>query len=320
MNTNTHKSNVGLSKLDSPLHRLSEEPKPFRANTSVLRFLFVCISVCFSFNGLGVIGRASAAALRPIPEKLVVLTFDDSVRSHFDVARPILKKHGFGATFFITEGWDFRTNKQHYLSWEQIAQLHRDGFEIGNHTRDHLAIRDKTVPQLDEQLAGIEAQCKEHGIPSPVTFAWPGNAITTNAFSILRQHGILFARRGGAPEFPYEFGRGIAMEPGQDHPLLLPSAGDARPFWELPDFVRAVSQAKVGRPAILQFHGVPDIAHPWVSSLKEKFATYMQYLADNNYRVIALRDLARYVSPDTEPADPMAIIESRKKRLENEKP
>ena len=36
---------------------------------------------------------------------------------------------------------------------------------------------------------------------------------------------------GGAPEYPYDEGRGIAYEPGLDHPLLIPSAGDARPNW-----------------------------------------------------------------------------------------
>ena len=48
-----------------------------------------------------------AFALEPIPDKLVVLTFDDSAKSHYTVARPILLKYKFGATFFITEGFDF---------------------------------------------------------------------------------------------------------------------------------------------------------------------------------------------------------------------
>ena len=74
-------------------------------------------------------------ALEPVPDKLVVLTFDDSVASHYWVVRPRLKRFGFGATFFITEGFSFRTNKQDYLTWEQIAEMHREGFEIGNHTR-----------------------------------------------------------------------------------------------------------------------------------------------------------------------------------------
>ena len=181
-------------------------------------------------------------AVETIPDKLVVLTFDDSAKSHFTVVRPILKKYGFGGTFFITEGFDFPTNKQDYMTWDEIAQLHQDGFEIGNHTRDHLGITDETVDRLDEQLAGIAAKCKQHGIPRPTSFAWPGNAISRKAFLPMREHGIQFARRGGAPEYPYKEGRGFAYEPGLDHPLLIPSAGDARPDWQLEDFIRAVRQ------------------------------------------------------------------------------
>ena len=65
---------------------------------------------------------STAAALEPIPDKLVVLTFDDSVKSHFTVVRPILKRYKFGATFFITEGFDFATNKNDYMTWDQIAK------------------------------------------------------------------------------------------------------------------------------------------------------------------------------------------------------
>ena len=83
---------------------------------------------------------ALTAAAAPVPDKVVVLTFDDSSASHHAVARPLLKRLGFGATFFITEGFTFRTNKRDYMTWEQIAELHRDGFEIGNHTRDHLSL------------------------------------------------------------------------------------------------------------------------------------------------------------------------------------
>src|SRR6516164_5141541 len=96
-----------------------------------------------------------APALEPIPDKLVVLTFDDASKSHFTVARPVLKKYGFGATFFITEGFDFPTNKKDYMTWEEIAQLHRDGFEIGNHTRDHRAVTAASIADLPAQLRGI---------------------------------------------------------------------------------------------------------------------------------------------------------------------
>lgn len=254
-------------------------------------------------------------ALEPIPDKLVVLTFDDSVASHHAIVRPILKRHNFGATFFITEGFSFATNKADYMTWNQIAELHSDGFEIGNHTRDHMAVTPENLPKLREQVETLNAHLAEHGIPKPTTFAWPGNALTPEALPILRELGIRFARRGGAPEFPYDQGRGFAFEPGLDHPLLIPSAGDARPNWGLEDFKRAVNQARGGRIAVLQFHGVPDRDHPWVHTPPERFTEYMQYLAAENFRVIALRGLARYVDPEKLPAEPNAIIEKRKASL-----
>jgi peptidoglycan/xylan/chitin deacetylase (PgdA/CDA1 family) len=257
----------------------------------------------------------AATALEPIPDKLVVLTFDDASKSHFTVVRPLLKKHGFGATFFVTEGFDFPTNRRDYMSWQEIAQLHKDGFEIGNHTRDDLAVTDKTVRDLAAQVRGINDRCKEHGIPAPTSFAYPGNALTVAALPVLKDLGIRFARRGGSPEYPYKEGRGFAYEPGRDHPLLIPSAGDARPAWKLDDFKKAVDQAKDGKIAVLQFHGVPDTAHDWVNTRLEQFEEYLKYLAERRFRVIAMRDLAKYVDPDKAPAKPLGVVEERRRQL-----
>ncbi|HXJ56093.1 MAG TPA: CehA/McbA family metallohydrolase [Verrucomicrobiae bacterium] len=252
------------------------------------------------------------AAFEPVPDHTVVLTFDDSVASHYSVVRPMLKRFGFGATFFITEGFSFPTNKQDYMTWAQIRQLHEDGFEIGNHTRDHLGVSAKTLGALREQVEAINVRCTEHGVPRPTSFAYPGNAITPEALPLLRELGFQFARRGGAPEHPYEWGRGFAYEPGVDHPLLIPSAGDARPDWTLSDFRHAADQARDGRVAVLQFHGVPDREHPWVHTRPEQFEQYMTYLHTNKFHVLALRELARYVDPQQAPAEPLAIIAKRK--------
>lgn len=257
----------------------------------------------------------SVLALEPIPDKLVVLTFDDSSRSHIAVAAPLLKKHGFGATFFVTEGFDVTTNSRDYMTWDEIAQLHRDGFEIGNHTRDHLPPSAKDPDGTISQLAAIDAKCTARGIPKPTSFAYPGNVLDRDVLPLLRRHGIRFARRGGSPEYPYEKGRGFAYQPGLDHPLLIPSAGDARPDWTLADFERAVSQARGGKIAVIQLHGVPDTAHSWVNTPTALFESYVRYLADNHFKVIALRDLARYVDADQLPRDPFGVIEERRKSL-----
>ena len=261
----------------------------------------------------------AALAKEPIQDKLVVLTFDDSSKSHFTVARPLLKKYGFGATFFITEGFDFPSNKRDYMTWEEIAKLHQDGFEIGNHTQDHKSVTRDNIRDLAAQLRGINIQCEKHGIPVPVSFAYPGNAIERDALPVLKELGIKFARRGGAPEYPYKEGRGFAYEPGLDHPLLIPSAGDARPGWTLDDFKRAVGQARHGKIAVLQFHGVPDTAHDWVTTSQKQFEAYMQYLAEEKFQVIALRDLAKYVDSTVTPMDAWGVIQYRQKLLKTKK-
>ena len=127
-----------------------------------------------------------------------------------------------------------------------------------------------------------------------------------------------FARRGNQPEYPtpdYHHGKGFGYEPGLDHPLLVPSTGVARPGWTLDDLIEAVEKARHGRIAVLQFHGVPDIAHPWVNTPIEDFEIYMRYLHDYGYQGISLRDVEKYVDPQIDPIDPMMVIKDRQQSV-----
>ena len=116
----------------------------------------------------------------------IVLTFDDSVASHATFVAPLLKKYGFGATFFITEGFDFAKDKKNYMTWDQIRKLHDDGFEIGNHTRRHISVGRQTEEQLHQDIEYIEKQCKKHGIPKPISFCYPAYETTNRAVRVLK--------------------------------------------------------------------------------------------------------------------------------------
>lgn len=222
-------------------------------------------------------------AAEPVPARIVVLTFDDSVASHATFVAPLLKKHGFGATFFITEGFEFLVDKEHYMIWEQIKALDADGFEIGNHTRKHAGVAKQKPEQLAEDVEFIEKQCAKYGIPKPVSFCYPGYQTSEPAVKILRERGYQFARAGGAQAF----------DPSKDDPLTMPQAFDGKPDSTLEQFKAAVAQAKEGKIAVMTFHGVPDIKHPWVNTDPAKFESYMQHLKEEGCQVIALRDLAK---------------------------
>lgn len=216
------------------------------------------------------------------PSKTIVLTFDDSVASHADFVAPLLEAYGFGATFFITEGFEFVKDKNHYMTWEQIKALDTAGFEIGNHTRNHVGVTKQSLEALTADIVYIEQQCERYGIARPTSFCYPGYQTSEAAAKVLHERGYRFARAGGARAF----------DPLEDDPLALPQAFDGKPESTLEQFKDAVAKAVDGKVAVMTFHGVPDLKHPWVNTDPAKFESYLKHLKDEGCRVIALRDLA----------------------------
>ena len=244
------------------------------------------------------LGRAS------VPDRVVVLTMDDAVKSHRTFAGPLLNELGFGATFFVTHSW--MPDSEHFMSWSEISELHRMGFEIGNHSWTHADFSSpRNAARLAGEMALVENELQRVGVPRPVSFAYCGNTFGPEAVAELRRAGYLFARRGEMPEAPYgQAVVGAAYDPNRHHRLLIPTTGDAYPNWTFEHFQNVISHAKDGKIVVLQFHGVPDTVHPWVHTPPEMFERYMRHLRDRNYRVIALRDLKQYLPPE-DPADPL---------------
>lgn len=232
---------------------------------------------------------------------MVVLTFDDATASQYSVVAPLLKKYGFGATFFICEFPPNFADTTKYMNWRQIRELDRMGFEIANHTRNHPAIAKLIDDKIVEQLNYIEQKCDSMKIKHPVTFAYPGYSLSLPVLKILRDKNYIFARAGG--ERPYD--------PLTDHPLLMPSW--AMNSTNKPLIMTALKEAKDGKIVVLTIHGVPDAEHPWVNTTPELFEEYLKYLHDNHYKAIALRDLANYIRID----EALKITPDLTKKLKN---
>jgi hypothetical protein len=152
----------------------------------------------------------------------------------------------------------------------------------------------------------VERELAKVGVPKPVSFAWCGNTFGPEAIQQLRRNGYQLARRGMQPEKPYgEIDVGPSLDVTKHHPLLIPTTGDAYPAWTLEHFKRVLSSAKPGEIVVLQFHGAPDLKHPWVNTPAEAFRQYMAYLKQNGYRAIAIRDLLQYYNSSRSPDDPL---------------
>lgn len=221
---------------------------------------------------------------KPIPDRLVVLTFDDATASQYSVVAPLLKEYGFGATFFICEFPPNFGDTTKYMNWRQIRELDRTGFEVANHTRNHPAIAKLTEDKIIGQLNYIERKCDSMKITRPVTFAYPGYSLSLPVMKILQDKGYQFARAGGSR----------AYDPLTDHPSLVPSwAMNSTNKQQIMD---AFKEAHDGKIVVLTIHGVPDMEHPWVNTTPELFKEYLQYLSENHFKVIALHDLGKYIN------------------------
>ena len=251
-------------------------------------------------------------SLLPIPNGLVVLTFDDGNKSDFTYVAPLLKRYGFSATFYVTEGLNVLTDKERRLTWEEIKKLHEDGFEIGNHTGKHPNIIPLSKEQVLDQVRHMEKRCQENGIPKPTTFAYPGGHHDRKSIQVLENLGYFYARRGAEPEYPVisDGSRGPVYTPEEDHPLLVPSTTVSGPNLGFQDLVWAVSQARNGKIAVLTFHGVPDV-YPHCSTKPSEFSRYMRYLHNQGCTIIAMRDLSRYVDSTKRPEEPFGVIKQR---------
>lgn len=71
-----------------------------------------------------------------LPDKSVVITFDDAYLDILNQGKPILDKHGFPFTIFINPGI-VEQNSGKYLSWQQLKAMADDGVIIANHGMEH---------------------------------------------------------------------------------------------------------------------------------------------------------------------------------------
>jgi peptidoglycan/xylan/chitin deacetylase (PgdA/CDA1 family) len=212
----------------------------------------------------------------------VVLTFDDAEISHYTNVAGLLKKFDFDATFFICEFPSRNPDeKKEYMNWNQIQELYKQGFEIGNHTGQHKNVTKLSTEEIDKEITFIEEKCAEFKIPKPISFAYPGNRYDTISQSILKKKGYKYARAGGSKLY----------NSTTDSSLAIPSYTVISSNKHFEGAIKALNNLKPGEVIVLTFHGVPDLIHPNYSTTVENLKEILQLIKEKEYEVVAMMDL-----------------------------
>lgn len=75
---------------------------------------------------------------KKLPEKPVILSFDDGYSDTIKYAPPILKKYGFSGDFgIITQFPGITLGHSSYATWAELRQAKSLGMELVSHTQDH---------------------------------------------------------------------------------------------------------------------------------------------------------------------------------------
>lgn len=116
-----------------------------------------------------------------LPEKSILISFDDAYQSLYKTAYPILKDLRIPATLFLISGWvfdqvdDFNPKSSQVMSWSELEAM-SDVFELANHTHNlhnliQPGINGVMAASFDELKTDLET-CKPY-VKHQDTFAYP---------------------------------------------------------------------------------------------------------------------------------------------------
>ena len=193
-------------------------------------------------RGITVIGMQDLLAWKRgeknIPPRCAVVTFDDGLKSQYEVAWPIMKKFGYTFTMFIyTEGVRgglFGGGEA--ITWEQLGDMRDNGIDIQAHSATHqdlreghpVTIREPDGKKARKKLTGPEyEQFLQNELVGCKTLLEQRLGIKVNCFAVpygfYNQHVKEIARNAG-----YE-----AMFTVYGQPITWTSPMDALGRWAI---------------------------------------------------------------------------------------
>lgn len=131
-----------------------------------------------------------------LPPRPVQIHFDDGYRSNYELALPLMQKHGMRGVLFLVSAF---ADDPGMLSWAEVREM-QDAFEIQGHTH---AGHDRTDGkpnliawsdrQIREDFRGMVRQFTAAGLPAPAAFSYPYGAYDAEVIAALRSEGVALA-------------------------------------------------------------------------------------------------------------------------------
>ena len=128
-----------------------------------------------------------------LPEKPIVLTFDDGYDDNYYEMLPILEEFGMKATVYMITN---KIGQPKYLTWDELRDMQRRGIEIGSHTANHLPLTILTPEDRHDEVYLSKLLMEWNGIKTVFTFSYPNGAYDETMPTLLQETEYLTAVTG----------------------------------------------------------------------------------------------------------------------------
>ena len=128
-----------------------------------------------------------------LPEKPILINFDDGYYSNYEYVFPILKKYNVKASIFVvTDKIGTEIDGKRYLSWDQCKEMQDSGLvDIFSHSKRHVFYDRLPVRMIrDDVIESYKIIEENLGSKNLKVFAYPYGAYTKESVWALKLNGI----------------------------------------------------------------------------------------------------------------------------------
>lgn len=127
-----------------------------------------------------------------LPEKPIVITFDDGYEDNYQFALPVLKKFGLVAVvFLITDFVDGVYQSARMLTWSQVKEMKECGIRFGSHTKTHRVLTQLTEEDIRRELWESKILIEDKLCESTTYFCYPNGMFNSRIKELVKESGYL---------------------------------------------------------------------------------------------------------------------------------
>ncbi|WP_306253730.1 polysaccharide deacetylase family protein [Parvularcula sp. IMCC14364] len=158
----------------------------------------------------------------------IAITFDDGYASVAQVAAPIMARHGFSGTVYLTvscieDSEELRRvsdpasghlSGEQFMTWAEVRALESAGWLIGSHGLDHVDMTTRTPSELRRQLENARERIEDRLGSECRAFAYPWGRNDATSRTAVMTAG--YAHGAGTLHGPLRYGSSLIAFPRID--------------------------------------------------------------------------------------------------------